>query len=90
MSKSNKQVISTVKELDEIIKSQSSELLGIRSEVRQRCNELESKGKTVTVISIQDENDGNDCFYVAGLKICNNIGYYVLEGSFELLDDYLY
>lgn len=58
-------------------------------EINEITNKLQLKGKDFTILSIQDENDGTPSYITEGMRWCNNIGYYVLEGKFSLEKDIL-
>ncbi|WP_307993120.1 hypothetical protein [uncultured Clostridium sp.] len=79
-----------IKSTEEFIKIRNEQGLReiyTRKEIKEITNKLQLKNKEFTILSIQDENDGTPSYITEGIRWCNNIGYYVLEGNFSLEND---
>ncbi len=80
-------IIKTTEELRNIIEIQKAKELSSRKQIAELVNKLQSEGKEFTILSIQDENDGSSWYVTEGIRRCNNIGYYVLEGKYTLKEE---
>ncbi|NFI55863.1 hypothetical protein FDB61_15625 [Clostridium botulinum] len=71
----------------EIRDSQNAREIATREGLVEVVNKFQNENKEYTIFSIQDENDGSPWYVTYGIRWANNIGYYVLEGNFTLLED---
>ncbi|HBJ1645897.1 TPA: hypothetical protein LA462_000351 [Clostridium botulinum] len=69
----------------EIRDSQNAREIATREELVEVVNKFQNENKEYTIFSIQD--DDSSWYVTYGIRWANNIGYYVLEGNFTLLED---
>ncbi len=79
--------IKNSQEFIEICDSQNAREIATREHLEEIVNKFKAENKPYTIFSIQDENDGSPWYVTYGIRWANNIGYYVLEGNFTLLED---
>lgn len=82
-------LIKNITEFLDYVEEKGIQLLYTIDEVKSAYNKIIEAGNECTIVSIQDENDGEGAYLEARLRRVNNIGYYVLEGNIEFENEYI-
>lgn len=81
-------MLKSKEEFYKIVAKQKPSILALVSEVREEFEKFTRDKRKCTIFSLVDDENGN--FHICeGIRRVNNIGYYVLEGNYELENGFL-